>query len=110
MDQQAEKDQTERVTGRGRGTTEEIAKWNQMTALRFQTRRRHQTSPASLRGPRRRTNCTNSTQSVNKFMCCLLARLDCLVPADDNVNTVVINYIRHHHTSLVKFLGVNLLR
>ena len=36
MDQQAEKDKTERVTG-GRRTREEIAKWNQMTALRFQT-------------------------------------------------------------------------
>ena len=27
----------ERVTGLGRRTREEIAKWNQMTALRFQT-------------------------------------------------------------------------
>ena len=44
------KDGTERVTGLGRRTTEEIAKWNQMTALRFQTRGRHQTSPTSLRG------------------------------------------------------------
>ena len=35
--QQAEKDETERVTGLGRRTREEIAKWNQMTALRFQT-------------------------------------------------------------------------
>ena len=35
--QQAENDQTERVTGLGRRTREEIAKWNQMTALRFQT-------------------------------------------------------------------------
>ena len=34
--QQAEKDQTERVTGLGRRTRQEIAKWNQMTALRFQ--------------------------------------------------------------------------
>ena len=50
MDQQAEKDKTERVTGLGRTTREEIAKWNQMTALRFQTGGRHQTSPASLRG------------------------------------------------------------
>ena len=48
--QQAENDKTERVTGLGRRTREEIAKWNQMTALRFQTGRRHQTSPASLRG------------------------------------------------------------
>ena len=40
----------QRVTGLGRRTREEIAKWNQMTALRFQTGGRHQTSPASLRG------------------------------------------------------------
>ena len=32
---QAENDKTERVTGLGRRTREEIAKWNQMTALRF---------------------------------------------------------------------------
>ena len=31
------KDKTERVTGLGRRTREETAKWNQMTALRFQT-------------------------------------------------------------------------
>ena len=48
--QQAEKDKTEWVTGIGRRTREEIAKWNQMTALRFQTGGRHQTSPASLGG------------------------------------------------------------
>ena len=48
--QQAENDKTERVTGLGRRTREEIAKWNQMTALRFQTGGRHQTSPASPRG------------------------------------------------------------
>ena len=36
-DQQAEEDKIERVTGLGRRTREEIAKWNQMTALRFQT-------------------------------------------------------------------------
>ena len=47
---QAENDKTERVTGLGRRTREEIAKWNQMTALRFQTGGRHQTSPASLQG------------------------------------------------------------
>ena len=35
-DQQAKKrDKLERVTGLGRRTREEIAKWNQMTALRF---------------------------------------------------------------------------
>ena len=43
------KDKIERVTGLGRRTRKEIAKWNQMTALRFQTGGRHQTSPASLR-------------------------------------------------------------
>ena len=48
-DQQAEKDKIERVTGLGRGTRKEIAKWNQMTALRFQTGGRHQPSPVSLR-------------------------------------------------------------
>ena len=31
------KDKTERVTGLDRRTGEKIAKWNQMTALRFQT-------------------------------------------------------------------------
>ena len=36
-DQQAEKDKIERVTGLGRRTREEIAKWNQMTAVRFLT-------------------------------------------------------------------------
>ena len=39
--QQAENDKTEWVTGLGRRTREEIAKWNQMTALRFQTGGRH---------------------------------------------------------------------
>ena len=50
MDQQAEKDKTERVIGLVRKTREDIAKWNQMTAMRFQTGGGHQTSPASLRG------------------------------------------------------------
>ena len=36
-DQQAEKDKIERVTGLGRRTRDKIEKWNQMTALRFQT-------------------------------------------------------------------------
>ena len=46
------KDKTDRVIGLGRRTREEIVKWNQMTALRFQKGgggERHQTSPASLR-------------------------------------------------------------
>ena len=51
MDQQAEKkDKTERIIGLGRRTREEIVKWNQMTALRYQTGGRHQTSLVSLRG------------------------------------------------------------
>ena len=33
----------------GKGTREEIVKWNRMTALRFQTGWKHQTSPSSLR-------------------------------------------------------------
>ena len=57
MGQQAEKattkkDKTETVTGLGRRTREEIVKWNQMTAPRFQTGGGDiKTSPASLRGP-----------------------------------------------------------
>ena len=35
--QQAENDKTERLTGLGRRLRQEIAKWNQMTALTFQT-------------------------------------------------------------------------
>ena len=59
MDQQTEekkKDQTERVIGLGRRTREEIVKWNQTTALRFQAvgggciRYPRQISPASLWG------------------------------------------------------------
>ena len=50
MDQPAKKDKTERVLRPGRRTREEIVKWNQMTAMRFQTGGRHQTSLASLRG------------------------------------------------------------
>ena len=46
-------------------TREEIAKWNQMTALRFQTGGRHQTSPASLRGHPARKFWVNN-QSIKK--------------------------------------------
>ena len=49
INQQAENDKTESVTGLGRSTREEIAKWDQMTALILKTAGRHQTSPASLR-------------------------------------------------------------
>ena len=63
--QQAENDKTERVTSLGRRTREEIAKRNQMTALRFQTGGRHQTSPASLRGHPARKFWVNN-QSIKK--------------------------------------------
>ena len=51
MDQQAEghKKKTETVTGLGR-RKKRGTKWNQMTALRFQTGKKHQTSPASRLG------------------------------------------------------------
>ena len=45
-----EREKIERAMGVGRRTRNEIVKWNEMTALRFQTGGRHQTSPASLRG------------------------------------------------------------
>ena len=51
-----QKNKTERVTELGRKTREEIVKWNHKTALRFQTGRRHQTSPASLRGYSKQQN------------------------------------------------------
>ena len=40
--QKQTKKHTERVKGFGRSTREEIVKWNQMTVLRFQTRRKHE--------------------------------------------------------------------
>ena len=45
-----QKKKTERVTELARRTREETAKWNQMTALRFQTGGRHQTSPPPFGG------------------------------------------------------------
>ena len=39
------KEKTERAMGVGKRAREEIVKWNQMTALRFQTGERHQTPP-----------------------------------------------------------------
>ena len=50
MGQQAEKDKTERVTGLGRRTREETAKWNQMTALRFHYRGETSDIPGLLSG------------------------------------------------------------
>ena len=60
MDQQAEK-KIETVTGLGRRTREDIAKWNQVTALRFKTWGRHQTSPVSLRVPTKGNNSAGHT-------------------------------------------------
>ena len=60
------KNKTERVTGLGRRTREEPAKRNQMTALRFQTGERHQTSPASLRGERERGERERKRERENK--------------------------------------------
>ena len=48
MTSRQKKIRQERVTGLGRRTREEIAKWNQMTALRFQTGGRHQISLPGL--------------------------------------------------------------
>ena len=64
------KDKIERVIGLGRGTRQEITKWNQMTALRFQTGGRHQTFPAPLRGTnrkeKRQKGITHSTCNVTR--------------------------------------------
>ena len=50
MDQWAEKKKkTERVLGLGRRTREEIVMWNQMTALRFQTGVRHNSTAQQTR-------------------------------------------------------------
>ena len=57
--QQAEKDKTERVTGLGRRTREEIANWNQMTALRFQT-------GGDIRHPRPPFEGSNESMQRNK--------------------------------------------
>ena len=50
QEEERKKYKRERVTGLGRRTREEIVKWNQTTALRFDTGGRDQKSPASLRG------------------------------------------------------------
>ena len=49
MVQKQKKEKTEGATGPGRITREQIEKCNQITALRSQTRERHQKSLASLR-------------------------------------------------------------
>ena len=76
-DQQAEEDKIERVTGLGRRTREDVATWNQMTALRYQTGGRHQTSPASLRGEDRK--CFIGMQWQNSFWAWNHTRLGCIL-------------------------------
>ena len=69
----AEKDKTERATGLGRRTKEEICRKGgiKLTALRLQTKGRHPKSPASLQGmmiqtegcfPKTTLTCINSSQ------------------------------------------------
>ena len=69
MDQPAEKDKIEKVKGLGRRTREEIVKWNQMTALGFQTggSGRHQTLPVSLRETKTHSN--NNSNNGNLENC-----------------------------------------
>ena len=59
--QQAENDKTDRVTRLGRRTREEIAKWNQMTALRFRTGGGDIRHPRPPFGGHREKNVTGKT-------------------------------------------------
>ena len=57
----ASTDKTERATGLGRRTREEISKSGiKLTALRFQTMGRHQKFPSSLRGKQINTTIKDS--------------------------------------------------
>ena len=47
--QKRKKDKTEIAIGVGRRTREATVKWNQVTALRFQAERRHQTLPSNYK-------------------------------------------------------------
>ena len=99
----------ERVTGLGRRTREEIAKWNQMTALRFQTGGRHQTSPVSLRG----ASCINivfdhKAQGSRQFFDLLFlststnsltSKLDISIHNHSNVGLIIV-FIRLGHNSM----------
>ena len=76
MDQQAEKEKTGRVTGLGRGTREEITKWNQMTALRFQTGVRHQTSMACPWGQRSRVSGYDNSLPLSFIYNCVTTGVD----------------------------------
>ena len=86
-DQQAENDNIERVTGLGRRTREEIAKWNQMTALRFQTGGRHQASQASLRGRQRESIVKPGKERAwQRDKCCKTQQSDSVVkPSNETV-------------------------
>ena len=65
-----EKMTTERAMTVGR-TRKEIGKWNQVTALRFQTVGRHQTPPASLRGFREQHEHQNPNEHCISLYTCL---------------------------------------
>ena len=102
MDQQAKKDLKERVTGLGRRTREEIAKWNQMTALRFQTRGKHQTSPASLWGPTTQQNTTQYNIS-HRYVCSCTA----IAAKQAFSNTTEHKRTRYNKTTLYNMLSSN---
>ena len=57
------KEKTERVTGLGRRTKEEIVKWNQMTALRFQTEGKTSDIPGLPSGASSATHTTSYIMS-----------------------------------------------
>ena len=99
--QQTENDKTERVTGLGRRTREEIAKWNQMTALRFQTGGRHQTSPASLRGERHRERKLYRESNVT----CRWAAISCIRITENNGPSDDCSRVKWHCPLLRKMQG-----
>ena len=74
MDQQAEKVKTERVTGLGRRTREETAKWNQMTALMIPDRGKTSDIPGLPLGDTRRGMARNENK-IDKltFVACLVS-------------------------------------
>ena len=73
-DQQAEKDKIERVTGIGRRTREETAKWNQMTALMIPDRGKTSDIPGLPSGDTRRGMARNENK-IDKltFVSCLVS-------------------------------------
>ena len=64
-----ENDKTERVTGLGRRTREEIAKWNQLTALRFPTGGRTSDIPGLPSGGFK-TSCNTERSLMTRNVSC----------------------------------------